>query len=149
MSLKLLQNVLENRLQIVLLNGETSRKTIKTPHLSVVFNNVPVVQSSCQKHLGVYLDQKLNFTHRIKEKVTKANKGIAVIKKLQTKLPQNALFAIYKSFIRLHLDYAGIIYDQTNNDFFKNKLERIQYNAALPITGAIRGTSRDKIYEEL
>ena len=27
-----------------------SRKTIKAPHLSVVFNNVPVVQSSCQKH---------------------------------------------------------------------------------------------------
>ena len=59
-----------------------SRKTIKAPHLSVVFNNVPVVQSSCQKHLGVYLDQKLNFTHYIKEKVTKANKGIAVIKKI-------------------------------------------------------------------
>ena len=68
-----------------------SRKTIQAPHLSVVFNNVPVVQSSCQKHLGVYLDQKLNFTHHIKEKLTKANKGIAVIKKLQTKLPQNAL----------------------------------------------------------
>ena len=54
-----------------------SRTTIEAPHLSVVFNNVPVVQSSCQKHLGVYLDQKLNFTHYIKEKVTKANKGIA------------------------------------------------------------------------
>ena len=72
-----------------------SRKTIKAPHLSVVFNNVPVVQSSCQKHLGVYLDQKLNFTHHIKEKVTKANTGIAVIKKLQTKLPQNAWLTIY------------------------------------------------------
>ena len=72
-----------------------SRKTIKAPHLSVVFNNVPVVQSSCQKHLGVYLDQKLNFIHHIKEKVTKANTGIAVIKKLQTKLPQNAWLTIY------------------------------------------------------
>ena len=55
---------------------------VKAPHLSVVFNNVPVVQSSCQNHLGVYLNQKLNFTHYIKEKVTKANKGIAVIKKI-------------------------------------------------------------------
>ena len=68
-----------------------SRKTIKAPHLSVVFNNVPVVQSLCEKHLGVYLNHKLNFTHHIKEKVTKANKGIAVIKKLHTKLPLNDL----------------------------------------------------------
>ena len=126
-----------------------SRKTIKAPHLSVVFNNVPAVQSSCQKHLGVYLDQKLNFTHHIKEKVTKANKGIAVIKKFQTKLPRNALLTIYKFFIRPHLNYADIVYDQPNNDFFENKLERIQYNAALAISGAIRGTSRDKIYKEL
>ena len=99
------------------------RQNIKAPHLSVVFNNVPVVQSSCQKHLGVYLDQKLNFTHQIKEKLTKANKGIAVIKKLQNKLSRNTLLTIYKSFIRRHLDYADIIYDQPNNGSFKNKLE--------------------------
>ena len=100
-------------------------------------------------YIGVYLDQRLNFTHYIKEKVTNSNKGIAVIKKLQTKLPWNALLTIYKSFIRPHLDYAGIIYDQPNNDSFKNKLERIQYNNALAITATIRGTSRDKIYKEL
>ena len=47
------------------------------------------------------------------------------------------------------MDYADIIYDQPNNDSFKNKLERIQYHAALAITGAIRGNSRDKIYKEL
>ena len=48
-----------------------------------------------------------------------------------------------------YLDYADIIYDQPNNDSFKNKLERIQYNAALAITGAIRGTSRDQTYKEI
>ena len=47
------------------------------------------------------------------------------------------------------MDYADTIYDQPNNDSFKIKLERIQYNAALTVTGAIRGTSRDKTYKEL
>ena len=32
---------------------------------------------------------------------------------------------------------------------FRNKLEVVQYNAALAITGAIRGTSRIKVYQEL
>ena len=56
------------------------KKIIKAPPPAVLFNNVPVVQSSHQKHIGVYLDQKLKFTHHIKEKVTKASKGIAIIK---------------------------------------------------------------------
>ena len=30
-----------------------------------------------------------------------------------------------------------------------SKLELLQYNACLSITGAIRGTSREKLYEEL
>ena len=59
------------------------------------------------------------------------------------------MLTIYKSFIRPNLNYADIIYDQPNNDSFKNKPERIQYNAALTITGAIQETSRDKIYKEL
>ena len=67
-----------------------SKKTIKAPHLSVVFN-FPVVQSSHQKHLGVCLDQKLNLTHHIKEKVTKANKGYAVINNYKLNyIPLNA-----------------------------------------------------------
>ena len=56
---------------------------------------------------------------------------------------------IYKSFIRPHLDYGDIIYDQPNNEHFSKKLESIQYNAALAITGAIRGTSQNKLYKEL
>ena len=35
------------------------------------------------------------------------------------------------------------------NEFFCEKLESLQYKAALVITGAIQGTSRDKIYQEL
>ena len=51
--------------------------------------------------------------------------------------PKDALLTIYKPFVRSHLDYGDIIYDQPQNESFCNKLESIQYNAALAITGAI------------
>ena len=35
------------------------------------------------------------------------------------------------------------------NNSFHQKLESIQYNAALAITGVIRGSSRGKLYQEL
>ena len=52
-----------------------------------------------------------------------------------------ALLTIYKSFVRPHLDYGDIIYDQPNNESFCQKLWSYKYIAALAITGLIRGTS--------
>ena len=56
---------------------------------------------------------------------------------------------MYKTSIRPHLDSGDITYDQAYNASFHQKLELLQYNACLAITGAIRGTSREKLYEEL
>ena len=59
------------------------------------------------------------------------------------------MLLIYKAFIHPHLDYCDIIYDKPNNECFKNKIESVQYNAPLAITGCIRGTSTSKLYAEL
>ena len=66
-----------------------------------------------------------------------------------SKLPGNALITIYKSFIKPQLDYGDTVYDQPTNGSFSKKLENIQYNAALAITGAIKGTSQEKFYKDL
>ena len=71
------------------------------------------------------------------------------LSKLRYFVPRSSLITIYKSFIRSHLDYADVIYDRPNNNSFSEKIESIQYNAALAITGAIRGTSKEKLYQEL
>ena len=42
-----------------------------------------------------------------------------------------------------------MIFDQACNKSFHEKLEDFQYNASLAITGAIRGTSKEKLYQEL
>ena len=47
------------------------------------------------------------------------------------------------------LDYGDIIHDQAFNNSFHQKIESLQYSMALAITGAIRGTSRGKIYQKL
>ena len=59
------------------------------------------------------------------------------------------MFTIHKTFVRSHLDNADIIYEKPFNNVFKEKLERVQYSAALIITGAIKGTCRERFYKEL
>ena len=59
-----------------------------------------------------------------------------------------SLLTMYKTFIRSQLDYADVIYDQAYNSSFHEKLESLQHNACLTITGAITGTSSEKLYQE-
>ena len=79
----------------------------------------------------------------------KISKTIDLLRKLHNFLPRAALITIYKAFITHQLDYGDILYDQAYNISFHQKLEFIQYNACLAITGAIRGTSNEKFYQEI
>ena len=64
-------------------------------------------------------------------------------------MPRKSLITIYKAFLRPLIDYRDIIYDQPQNESFCEKLESVQYKFALAITGAIQGSSREKIHQEL
>ena len=140
-----------------------------THYNTVSYSGTDVKSLDHHKHLGFVLDKKMNYTQHIDGKIAKANLGVGIIKRLYKYLPRKALLHIYKSFIRPHLDYCDVIYHKpTYDDFyslyysersksdpintnlqFTNKIESVQYNAALAITGCIRGTSREKLYSEL
>ena len=94
------------------------------------------------------LDTRLDFNLHLKNIQNKVNKTTGLFHKLQNTLPRTSLIAIFKSFIRPHLDYEDIIYDRAYNTSFHQNIESIEFNAALVITGAVRGTSRDKLYQE-
>ena len=78
--------------------------------------------------------------------MNKVNETIGLSRKLQNILPREPLLTIYKSFVRPHLHYSDVIYDQQYKNSFHQKLESIQYNAAI---SAIRRSSREKLYQEL
>ena len=109
----------------------------------------PVKKCSYQKHFGMLLDSKLDFDEHIKGVFDKTSKSIGLIRKLRIFLPRPSLLQIYKSFVRPHLYYGDIIYGKAFIGYFQKKRKSIQYNAGLAITGAIRVTSREKIYSEL
>ena len=127
-----------------------SRKKSKVVHLNLTFTGKDVHSSSFQTHLGLVLDLKSNFDMHLKRKKSSfLNNGIALLRKLRYSIPRKPLLSIYKAFLRPHLDYCDVIYDKPRNEKFIDTLESIQYNATLAITGAIKGTSKEKLYNEL
>ena len=109
------------------------------------FNNIPVNSVSVHNPLGMLLDDKLSYKHNLKFVLKTFKTTIGLLRKFQEILLRQSLIRIYKSFIRPHLDYGDIVYDRAFNESFHKYLESIQYNAAIVITGAIRGTSSEKL----
>ena len=71
------------------------------------------------------------------------------MRKFQLILRRHSLITIYKTSIRSHLEYGEVVYDSTFNKSFNQRLECIQYNAAIAIARAIRGASSGKHFQEL
>ena len=59
-----------------------SRKAFKVSPPAVSFNYIPVARCSTHKHLGMYLDEKLNFGHHITEKNYKSQQNYRCYQKL-------------------------------------------------------------------
>ena len=74
---------------------------------------------------------------------------MGLLRRFQPILPRSSLLTIYKTFVRSHLDFADVIYGEAYNSSSHEKLESLQCNACLAITGAIRGTSSEKLYQKL
>ena len=99
-----------------------SRKCTKEDYPPIYFSDMPVTQTTVQKHIGLYLDEKFNYNTHIKEKLSKVYKGIGLLRNLSNKLPRQTLVTIYKTFIRPHLGYGDIVYEKPNNEHFLTKL---------------------------
>ena len=105
------------------------------------------------------LDSKMSFASHIQAATLKCRRGIGMIKFLTTYLPRKTLEQLYKSYVRPYLDYGDVIdhaphsqCELSHTPFLTRnmeKLQQIQYSAALASTGAWRGTSREKLYDEL
>ena len=136
-----------------------SKKRHQTDHPFILLNNIPVKKVDEHKHLGIILDSKLSFSSHIKSTISKTRRGIGLLKYLSQYLSRHTLNNLYKLYVRPHLDYGDFIYHipakvcEFSNDIIlpnlMEKIESVQYSAALVVTGAWRGTSREKIYAEL
>ena len=136
-----------------------SRKKNEIDHPVVFFNDTPVKKVIEHKHLGIVLDSKLSFNAHIKAAISKTRKGIGMLKFLSRYLPRHTLDQLYKLHVRPRLDYGDVIFHTPAKlcEFSHNKilttsmekLESIQYSAALAVTGAWKGTLRANLYAEL
>ena len=126
----------------------------------LVFNGFDVIMEDETKHIGMILDEKLNFESHLSAKISKARQGLGLMKHLKKWVKYNTLETIYKMYIRPHLDYGDMVYDTgevvrdtifplNNSSILLKRVESIQYEAARIVSGAWNKTCRVKLYGNL
>ena len=77
-----------------------SRKKKTQIHPTISFKNIQVERASHHKHLGILLDEKLNFKQHINTAVLKKKQKYICTKKTQTKFATEILHDILQSFFK-------------------------------------------------
>ena len=62
--------------------------------------------ASLQMHLGLILDDKLNFKEHIEKKFCRAMKGISILRKLYHLIPRSAFLTIYSTFFQCYISLS-------------------------------------------
>jgi len=100
------------------------------------------------RHLGITLSQDISWQHHIDDIIARANKRLDVLCHLSYMLDRKTLNTMYTSFIRPVLDYGDVLYNGCTI-YQAQAIELVQKRAARIITGGIRGTPTQRMYDEL
>ena len=115
---------------------------------SLYMGNQSLHRTSNHKHLGLTLDENMNWNEHITNTTTKANKLIGTMWKLGNNIPRYCLEIYYVSYIRPIIEYACVCYDNMSK-YQSTQLEKVQRRAAIACTKAYNRTSTEVLLGEL
>ena len=114
---------------------------------SLLFENSTLTPVNTHKHLGITLSNNYKWTDHVNNILTTSSKLLGIMRRIKFTVSRKALNQIYISYLRPILEYASPVWDNcTQND--KDKLERVQLEAARIVTGTTRSISSQNLYRE-
>ena len=69
----------------------------------------------------MFHDFKISLNDHLEIFLAKVNRGFAILRKLQSVLPTEALLNVYKLFICPHFDYGDVIINRTTIHFMRRQ----------------------------
>ena len=120
----------------------------KRQNPALTFDNSDLVDVENHRHLGITLSNNLSWSKHISTLLENVSPMADVLRKLKYSIDRESLEKIYFTFVRPKLEYGSHIWDGCRK-IDSDALENFQLEMARIVTGAIRGTSHQLLYEEL
>lgn len=87
--------------------------------------------------INFLMKRKIKVKQQMKEKISKLIRVFLFWESCKISSLENRSYSINRTFISPHLDYDDVVYHQPSCGSFCQKIEFIQYQAALGMAGAI------------
>ena len=125
----------------------TFRRNLNAQIEKLYMDGVEITEVTSHKHLGCVLQYNGKWNRHIEEILRKCTRRIDVLRGLKFQLDRRTLEILYASFIKPIFEYANAVWANCTKEQLES-VENLQMAACRIITGAIRGTSHEKIYKE-
>ena len=129
-----------------IVNFTRKRKTER--EIEVTMDNTLVTQVFSHKHLGVILQSDGKWAVQTEELIKRTSRRLDILNSVRNLLDRSSLEKLYKTYIRPILEYGDVVWSNINRGEVY-ELEKLQLKAARIVCGAKKGTSHNRLYEEL
>ena len=125
-----------------------SKRLNKVAYGDLKLGDVTLEKVEQHKQLGIILNDRMTFDDHANYCAKNAMKRISALKRVNHRFPRRSRLQIYLSFIRPVLEFGWQFYDNTSKDI-SDKLERVQREALLTVTGAYKKTKHSSLLKEV
>jgi exonuclease III len=125
-----------------------TRKNEILPLPPLYFENNVLKRVSNHKHLGIIINEKLNWDSHISYVIEKISLRLNSMRRAQILLPRHCLETVYKCMILPIIDYGDVLYPELSKSQLC-RLVNIQRQAALICTKAYQRTPNTLLLNEL
>ena len=125
-----------------------SKKLQTLNYTDLYINNEKLQKVRQHKQLGIIFNDRMTWEHHINENCKKAMNRLTALKRIGSKIPRKSKFTIYIAFIRPILEFGSQLYDNCTAEL-SDKVERVQRECLLYITGAYKKTSHRELLKEV
>ena len=91
--------------------GYNNRAHTYTMFDPIQSKRIEIKSTTCERDLGVYIDNELKFTHHTVTQVNKANRLVGLIRRSFTHLDVDSFKNLFVALVRPHLEYCGTVYN--------------------------------------
>jgi hypothetical protein len=114
----------------------------------ILMDGTTIDRVSTHKHLGVILTGSLDWDPHLKKITKNVNCKLSIIWKIK-QLSRRTLDVMYKLHVRSTIDYCIQVFGPCLSNQQILRLDSLQYRAARIVTGALKCTSKARLYKDL
>ena len=123
-----------DKTKLMLISSRQKRQNMKDTNLTLAYENVDLRVTSCEKVLGVHIDDNLTWTSHFQHVSKKISTYLWLLSQIRSYLPIRHRMTFYNAYIKPHLEYCCVIW---GNSFNSNmyRIEKLQRRACKLILG--------------